>query len=994
MAVEQGACLPTGTVTFLFTDIEGNTPLWERDPAAMQAALARHNTILEQAIQAQGGVVFEIIADEFNAVFTTAPQALRAALAAQGGLQATRWNELGPLRVRMGLHSGEAWLNPEGKYAISLTTTRTSRVMSAGYGGQVLLSQECADLCTRSLPEGVVLIDLGSHRLKGLAQPERLYQATAPGLPADFPTLRTLEICPNNLPLQLTSFIGREKESAEALRLLQHTRLLTLSGVGGTGKTRLALHLAGEALADFEHGAWLVELARLTDPAAVLPGVAAVFGFYEDRPSMPLATRLLYHLHDKKLLLILDNCEHLIGAAAQLVDQILHAASQVKVLATSREALGLAGETIYLTPSLDFPTLAAPELEPMPALAELSQFDAVRLFVERAQAVRPDFALSDSNARQVAQICQRLDGIPLAIELAAARMQAFSTGQICQRLDQRFRLLTGGSRTALPRQQTLRAAIDWSYRLLSEAERALLRRLAVFRGGWSLAAAEAVCGGAELGEEVFELLGRLVNKSLVEVEGGEGSDPRYRMLETVRQFAGELLDSEQFGREKPDESGEATQARNRHFDYYFGVSEAYYTEWLKGKGMGVYLPLAVELENIRSALDWAYGQGEARMALKGLKLVNNLMGAWAIFGLSGEGLAWTQRGLALAGDPEGEALPIRARALLCAAWNCSSLDRNRDMCLYMRESARLSRRYDDAYELGSALVGCSWCAGVLEPSHPCAVSAEESKALFQEGERLLRQSGVRQGLIQIYNLGISQAIADHEFEKARSLMEEFYPFCPDDPSRDGAMEEFRGDIANGEKNYNQAIEHYKRAAEYFQLINLRSLIALNFQNAGALLIDQKAYDQARTYLQQSMHLAQEIGAQWQFTTSVRKLVEIALLEKDYPQVGAYLRRGLALAPEVDPEILVGNILLPLLQAAEQTAQGQTMAQILGFIENQVEILTRSTRVKSEHERLASALQQQMGAEAFQAEYTRGRGLTVEGLLSEARRLAEAVEQAG
>ena len=427
--------LPVGTVTFLFTDIEGSTPLWERAPAAMEAALEVHNGVLQSAITAQGGVVFKFVGDEFSAAFPTAPQALAAAIEAQRGLLAAPWNELGALRVRMGIHTGEAHLDSIGdEYAVSHTKNRASRVMSAGHGGQILLSQESADLSERVLPEGVHLKDLGQHRLKGLSRLEHLYQVVAPGLREDFPPLRTLETHPHNLPVQLTSFIGREGEMAKIGKLFQKSRFVTLTGPGGTGKTRLALQVAGELLERFPDGVWLVEFAPLADPELVTQTAARALGMQLSASPQTLSF-LIDYLKPKHCLLIFDNCEHLIAACIELVDALLHACPDLSVLLSSREGLGIEGEAPFLVPPLSMP-----DMRKLPPLEALAQYEAIRLFVERGSTASSSFALTAGNASAVAQVCQRLDGIPLAIELAAARLKVLSAEEIAQRLDDRFRL--------------------------------------------------------------------------------------------------------------------------------------------------------------------------------------------------------------------------------------------------------------------------------------------------------------------------------------------------------------------------------------------------------------------------------------------------------------------------------------------------------------------------------------------------------------------------
>src|SRR5579859_796700 len=478
--------MPAETVIFLFTDIEGSTQMWERRQQAMQAPLARHDALLRQAVADHNGHIVKMTGDGCHAAFAGALEGALAALQAQQALAAEAWPEIAPdaLRVRMGLYAGEAEARAGDYYGSSVN--RAARLMSVAHGGQILISAAAADLLRDRLPHGVALRDLGEHRLKDLSRPERVLQLTAAGLRADFPPIKSLNSFMHNLPVQLTPFIGRERELVEIDRLLAGTHLLTLTGSGGTGKTRLSLQAAAALLPDFADGAWLVELAPLADPALVAQSAATALGVRETG-GRPMLEALADYLRAKQLLLILDNCEHLVAACAGLAEQLLRQCPRLKILASSREALGIAGETTYPVPSLSLPAAAGGS-----GAEALSQSEAASLFVDRAQAALPTFALTDDNAAAVATVCRRLDGIPLAIELAAARVRLLRVDEIAARLDDRFRLLTGGSRTALPRQQTLRALIDWSYDLLTEPERALLRRLAVFAGGWTLEAAEAV----------------------------------------------------------------------------------------------------------------------------------------------------------------------------------------------------------------------------------------------------------------------------------------------------------------------------------------------------------------------------------------------------------------------------------------------------------------------------------------------------------------------
>jgi predicted ATPase/class 3 adenylate cyclase len=605
--------LPAGTVTFLFTDIEGSTRLSQEYPEALPALLKRHDEILTQSIRSHGGHIFRNIGDSFCAAFSSATNAVSAALHAQQLLQQEAWAPA-PVKVRMGIHTGAVQLSGENEYSGYTTLALCQRVMSAGHGGQVLVSSASRELVRDSLPEGVELITLGERRLKDMLRPEHLYQLIAPGFPATFPPLKTLDSFPNNLPAQLTSFIGREREIAEVKRELSGHRLVTLTGSGGTGKTRLSLQVAAELLDQFPHGIWFVELAPLSDPDLIPQTILSTIGLNEQAGKSAVEF-LKDYLREKRSLIVLDNCEHLIDASAKVTNTLINTAPELKILASSREALGVKGEVSYAVPSL-----SSPDIKNLPIMEKLSQYEAVRLFIDRASLVSPSFVVDKDNAPFIAQICYRLDGIPLAIELAAARVKMLSVEQISNRLDDRFRLLTGGARTALPRQQTLRALIDWSYDILSDNERLLLSRLSIFAGGWTIEAAEEVCAGEGIDTyDVLDLLTQLVNKSLVVVIEkprtnlkplSSRGDLRYRMLETIRQY----------GQERLFEAGEGEKIRARHFDYYLQMAKQLLPEFFGPKELVWMVWLDQEWDNLRAAIEWSI---ESRPEA-GLDLVNSL----------------------------------------------------------------------------------------------------------------------------------------------------------------------------------------------------------------------------------------------------------------------------------------------------------------------------------------------------------------------------------
>jgi predicted ATPase/class 3 adenylate cyclase len=615
----MAANLPSGTVTFLFTDIEGSTKLAQQHRATWEALRDRHHAILRSALGKHSGYLFEIVGDSFCVAFDLPANAVHAALQAQRDLHSEPWGDA-PLRVRMGIHTGVA--EPDGQhYRGYLALSSVSRILSAAHGGQVLLSQSTFELVEGDLPEGATLRNMGQHRLKDLLRSQHLYQLVVADLPCDFPPPKSLELHPHNLPIQLTSFVGREKEIPELSALIGSTRLLTLTGSGGTGKTRLALQVAAEVLDRFPDGAWFVDLASLSDPALVAQSVAGALSIHE-QPGRAILDVLRDHLAASRLLLLLDNCEHLIDECAHLADALLHAAPELRILATSREPLGVAGEATFRVESLSLPdpSTATPEA--------VGRSDAVRLFIDRAVASQKDFRISDRNASAVAQICARLDGIPLAIELAAARISALNPEQIAARLDDRFKILTGKTRTALPRHQTLRATLDWSYSLLSEAEQLVMQRLSVFAGGWTLEAAEHVVVLEADQLDVLDLLTSLVDKSLVQMSDNTGR-ARYRMLETTRQYAVEKLE----GR------GETAAIRLRHAEYFADLAGRVESELEHGEFAAPQM-MTGEQDNILTALEWALS---GRAVQTGARLAVAMGHIWDTQALSTLQAYWARR---------------------------------------------------------------------------------------------------------------------------------------------------------------------------------------------------------------------------------------------------------------------------------------------------------------------------------------------------------------
>jgi Predicted ATPase len=741
---------PQGTVSFLFTDIVGSTRLWEKFPNDMGSALARHDGIIRSAAEARGGYVFKTVGDAFCVAFGTPRDALEAALEAQRGLAMENWGPLGPFKVRMGIHTGTAEFRDGDYYGGTLN--RTSRIEAAAHGGQVLLSQITYELIEDEKLDGVVFKSLGSHRLRNLDRPEHLYQASAGGLEDRFPPPRSMEVLPNNLPVQTTSFVGREREIEEALRRLEKTRLLTLMGTGGTGKTRLALEIGARVINEYRDGVWLVELAPIRDPDLVVGAVASAVGVREES-GRSLRESLVHFLRSKNLLLILDNCEHLLDAAANLAAELLRHCPQLRIIAATRHSLGIAGEMTFPVPPLRVFDVRQHKLSGPDIAAQLSQYDAVKLFIERAVAVRPDFVVTNANAPALAEICSRLDGIPLAIELAAARARVLDVQQIAERLDDRFRLLRSHERGGhLPHQQTLEALIDWSYDLLSEQERILFRRLGVFVGGRTIEALETVCAGDGIEDwEVLDLVEQLVDKSLVTVEREAGRAPRYTVLESVWQYC----------RDKLTASGEEDRLRDRHLEYFLEFAEKAEPH-LEGPGQKEWLErCAAERFNFRAALDWA---GETRRPEPGYRIFAAIYRATEIRGSREEAREVIAD---LETLPEEDVPPkYRAKFLVAAGRIAWAADRYDECRRYHQRAQALFTELDD--KNGIAL--CEMLTGFLDRGDG---RLDEAESHFRRGLEIVQTINgseyVRAGCLT--GLG-SIALDRGETGKARRLKEE------------------------------------------------------------------------------------------------------------------------------------------------------------------------------------------------------------------------------
>ncbi len=957
----SGNAPPTGTITFLFTDIEGSTRRWEQHRAAMSEALVRHDRLLRQAIEDQGGHVFKTVGDAFCAAFPTAPAAFAAALQAQQILNAESWGDAGPIRVRMALHTGTAEERDNDYFGPTLN--RVARLLSIGHGGQILLSQAAAQLVRDTLPDGVSLRDLGTHKLRDLQHPEQVFQALHPDLPADFRPLCSQDTFPNNLPQQLTSFIGRQREIEEVKRLLTTTRLLTLTGAGGCGKTRLALEVAVGLLEAYPDGVWLVELAALSDPALVPQAVASVLGVAEE-PGRSLTQTLAETLKAKSLLLVLDNCEHLVAACATLAAALLRAGPNLRILATSREPLGVAGETPWRVPSLGLP-----DPQRLPPIETLTDCEAVRLFHERATTILPTFALTHQNAPSVAQVCRRLDGIPLAIELAAARVRALPVEQIARRLDDRFRLLTGGSRTGLAHHQTLQAAMDWSYDLLTEAERSLLRRLAVFAGGWSLEAAEAVCsddfelpgsasldpthsppnlgsappqppnlGGRSTGQgslgshhnwraegasiliesrQVLDLLTSLVDKSLVLYEEQSGT-ARYRLLETVRQY----------GQERLRASSEFEPLRTRHQQFFLQLAEEAEPN-LRGPDQKVwYDSLETEHENLREA--WAWDREETQGAEASLRIASALWRFWYMRGYLSEG----RERLAAQGTGEGLSAAVRARAL--------------------------------------------HAAGTLAVAQGDYAAAQP---LLEESVQLREELGDKAGQAQsLMNLG---AIARYrgDLETARTRMEESLALRRDIGDRHGIADAlvWLGTIAYDQGDFVEANAKLEEGLTVYRALGSKANIGTALSHLGAVADKQQDYKRARALYEESLAISRELGDKSGIAATLNNLGNTTYKQGEFAVAQRHLCESLTIKQALGDKAGIASTLETLAYVAIAAGKAGFGARLLGAAKTLRAAIDSPLppSEQEEYDRIVETACSTLRAENFDLEHAAGRAMTLD-----------------
>ena len=854
--------LPTGTVTFLFTDIEGSTRLLEARPEAYRAALAWHDAIIRGAVAAHGGIIFQTRGDGLCAAFASPVEAARAALDAQCALRDEAWVDAGPLKSRMSLHTGEVECQ-DGEY-FGQPLHRCARLMDSAHGGQVVLSAAAATLAGESLPPGAGLKDLGEHRLRDIARPERIYQLTLDGLPSDFPPLRTLTLIPNNLPTQVTAFIGREQQiqSVRDMLLRPDTRLVTLTGPGGTGKTRLALQVAADLAGTFADGIYFVPLASVTDPDLVPFSIAQALGVRE-AAGRSIVALLTDTLRQKQLLLMLDNFEQVVDAAP-IVAELLLAAPQLRLLVTSRAALRLYGEREYPVPPLDLPDRRSET-----SATHVAQFEAVRLFVDRASAARPDFALDDGNAADVAEICQRLDGLPLAIELAAARIRALTPGAMLQRMERRRPLLTGGARDLPARQRTLRDTIAWSYDLLEPDEMTLFRRLAVFRG-CTLESAETVCAGEPtrpgattialppLGLDVLDGIESLAEKSLLRREEAPDGQPWYRMLETVREYALERL----------EECGEADVVHRRHALAAVRFAESAEDDIYGPEQALWFARVDQEHDNLRAALDWCEERGYAEPALR---ICVALWWFWSRHGHVQEGRERLASVLArFPLGPSSQRVELRAKALYGLGLLASSQGDFRAARAALEEGLSLRRAVGNAIGVLNSLEGLGTILCFGGAYDAARQYLEEALDLARRLGQDLHYASALNTLGNVYyELG--------EFEIARRYFAESHLFLKDDPEHSGSIFSLAA-VALAQGNLDEAEALMAEALDRYRQIGNPRVEALGLATLGGVAIARGEYVRAYVYLRDSVAIQRQLGDAVTVAQVLDRFVELAVAQ--------------------------------------------------------------------------------------------------------------------
>jgi predicted ATPase/class 3 adenylate cyclase/DNA-binding CsgD family transcriptional regulator len=960
--VTSGPHLPAGTVTLLFTDIERSTQLLQQLGERYASLLSECRHLLRAAFREHRGHEVDTQGDAFFVAFARATDGVSAAVAVQRAMAFHAWPNGVTVRVRIGLHTGEPQLCAEGY--VGLDVHRAARIMSAGHGGQVLLSQTTRDLVEHDLPGGVSLQDLGAHRLKDLQHKSHLFQLVMVGLPAAFPPPKTLDSHPNNLPIQPTSLIGREKEVATVQHLLRRedVRLLTLTGPGGTGKTRLGLQVAAESSERFVDGVFFVNLAPISDPALVVPTIAQTLELKETG-EQSLLDLLKTSLREKQLLLLLDNFEQVVSAASQVAD-LLAACPKLKIMVTSRMVLHVRAEHEFAVPPL-----ALPDPTRLPDLVALSQYDAVALFIQRAQAVKPTFQLTNANAPAVAEICARLDGLPLAIELAAARIKLLPPQALLARLGQRLQMLTGGARDAPARQQTLRNTIEWSYQLLDSQEQRLFQRLSVFVGGCTPEAIETVCTALETSTPSISMLdgvASLLDKSLLQQREQEGEEPRLLMLETMREFGLEALAT----------SGELEATRQAHALYYLALAEEAESE-LVGPQQLVWLErLEREHGNLRAALRWSLEQGEARQGGEiALQLSSALRRFWQVRGHLSEGRNSLEQ--ALAGS-EGAVASLRAKALIAAASLAVSQGDTARTEALCQESLPLCKELGDTKGIAHILYLLGWATWRRGNSALAHSLTEEALVLFR---KVGDEDHIAWSLFNLAGIVSKRG----EYARARVLFEESL-------ARHRELGNKRG-IAYSLSNLAEVLflslgdwatvrSLLEESLTLSREVGDKRGIADYFCLSGQLTLQQSDAVTACSLLEESVKLYREMGNQWSTAGSLSLLGKVATIQGDYVTARALYEESLAIAREGGFKWHIALSLEGLAGVVAAQRNPTWAARLWGAAESLRDALGSPIPPveRAFYERSFAATRTQLGEKIFAAAWAEGRTMTPEQVL--------------
>lgn len=948
---------PEGNVTFLFTDIEGSTKLAQKDATVYNAALEKHNEILYEVFQNNNGFVFKTAGDAFCCAFQNSNDAIKAAVETQIKLESVDWKEM-VIKIRMGIHSGKAaWSGSD--YMGYLTLARTSRLMSTGHGGQILVSNDVYDTIDTNSDyfseENISYRDFGERRLKDLIIPMKIYQVVSEKLQGEFPPIKTLEARPNNIPIQLTSFIGRDIEIPEIKVLLEKSRLVTLLGPGGTGKTRLSIQVGADMIDNFPDGVFIVEFAPVSDPLWVAETVMNSLKIKEEK-GKSIQESLISFLANKEMLIIIDNCEHLINECSVFCQLLLEKCPKLKIIATSREALNCDGEQIYRVPALPVPDLAM-----LDTAEELSQYSSVRLFIERALTVNPNFRVNNNNVPALAEICFRLDGIPLAIELAAARTKNMSVEKIHERLNDSFRLLTGGVRTALPRQQTLKNLIDWSYNLLSDEEKILFARLSVFNGSWSLEAAEIICSDESVSKaEIFDLMFQLAEKSVIIYDD---NSERYKMLETIRQY----------GDEKLMLSGTSDKLYKNFFEYFnrFSLKNS---AGVKGNSqIEAFKLFDDEINNINKALSEIINLPDKEFALRFISYVQIF---WDAKGDYTSRAKWNDISLKYADQVNDE---LKSDIYYFSGLVYKDNGNYKLADKYMEECLILRLKFANKSKISASL----WSMGEIENIKGNFMKA---RAIFEKCLEMRIELNNKPGIKSVRNSLASIYIYQRDFEKARSYMlENLAQLREENEKRPIAITLYNLALIENESAGNKP-EDYIKANEYleeslliFHELGINMNIAYIYILYG--LIEEKLgnIDKAKILLNDGLSLMRKINYKYGAGNALINLGNIEFNMKNYELSKSYIKECISIKLEYNDKRTIAFCFSILSKIAEALSDYEKSILLFSNSEKLYEDLGS---VKTEKEiqannEFCSRLKSKLGNDEFSELMEKGRSLTIE-----------------